>query len=102
MVDLAANYGVVYPLTAKGSGGDSDAPGVNNVSQHENSVTSGSLRGSEFVQLEIHVETIKRLILERGLVGEELRCLNNRSKNALKQTFLDCLSLSTNPGRYSG
>ncbi|MBQ60451.1 MAG: hypothetical protein QGG67_00630 [Gammaproteobacteria bacterium] len=57
-----------------------------------------------FVQLEIQVEALRRLIAQHRLVIEEIHCLNGRSKNIVRQTLLDSLvsSASCIPSAPSG
>lgn len=44
-----------------------------------------------FVQLEIQVEALQRLIGQHNLVIEEIHCMNGRSKNIVRQALLDSL-----------
>tara|TARA_B110000444_G_scaffold245325_1_gene265655 strand:- start:283 stop:552 length:270 start_codon:yes stop_codon:yes gene_type:complete len=46
---------------------------------------------TSFVQLEIQVGALQRLITQHRLVIEEIHCLNGRSKNIIRQALLDSL-----------
>jgi len=46
---------------------------------------------ASFVQLEIQVGALRRLITQHRLVIEEIHCLNGRSKNIIRQALLDSL-----------
>lgn len=49
-----------------------------------------------FVQLEIQVAALQRLLAQRKLMIEEIHCLNERSKNIVSQALLESICGPTN------
>lgn len=45
----------------------------------------------KFVRLEIRVEALQRLINQKKLTADEVRCLNKRTKRVFRQALLDSL-----------
>jgi hypothetical protein len=51
---------------------------------------------ASFVQLEIQVDALQRLLTERKLVIEEMHCLNKKSKNVIRKILLNNLVAISN------
>ena len=49
-------------------------------------------KDTSFVQLEIQVGELRRLITSNNLVIEDFHCLNNQSKSLIRQVLLDSLA----------
>ena len=49
-------------------------------------------KDTSFVQLEIQVGALRRLINRHSLVIEEVHCLNDQSKSIIRQALLDSLA----------
>ena len=49
-------------------------------------------KDTSFVQLEIQVGALRRLITRHSLVIEEVHCLNDQSKSIIRQALLDSLA----------
>ncbi len=51
-------------------------------------------KDTSFVQLEIQVGALRRLITRHSLVIEEVHCLNDQSKSIIRQALLDSLAVA--------
>jgi len=49
-------------------------------------------KDASFVQLEIQVGALRRLISRHSLVIKEVHCLNDQSKSIIRQALLDSLA----------